>query len=147
MTFIALGPIEFSDSDTSPQDRSHAGADASLTQRNLFRIPSSGGLRLCRLQVEVDPHRDVVRRLFPAAYIAVDSDIDQPVAGLRREQEVIDAQAMVFLPGARLIVPECVLSGGVGDGTQRVREPKAEQRLKAFAGGGTEQGVVDPGRR
>ena len=60
---------------------------------------------------------------------------------------MIDAQAMVFLPGARLIIPECVLPGGVGDGTQRVREPKAEQRLKAFTGGGAKQGVIDPGGR
>src|SRR6266446_1358360 len=95
---------------------------------------------LRRLKVEVDPHRDVVRRFFPGAHITIDSHIDQPVAGLRRQQEMIDAQAMVFLPGARLIIPECVLPGGVGDGTQRVREPKAKQRLKAFTGGGAEQG-------
>src|SRR5882762_5805643 len=49
---------------------------------------------------------------------------------------MIDAQSLVFLPGARLIIPECVLAGGIGDGAQRVREPEAEQGLKAFAGRG-----------
>ncbi len=82
-----------------------------------------------------------------AAHIAVDADIDQPVAGLRRQQQMIDAQAVVFLPGAGLIIPEGVLAGRVGDGAQRVRQPEAEQRLEAFAGRGAEQGVVDPGRR
>jgi hypothetical protein len=32
----------------------------------------------------------MVRRLLPAADVAVDPDIDEPVAGLRGEQQVID---------------------------------------------------------
>ena len=60
---------------------------------------------------------------------------------------MIDAQAVVFLPGAGLIVPECILAGRIGDGPQRVGQPEAEQGLKAFAGGGTKQRVIDPGRR
>ena len=60
---------------------------------------------------------------------------------------MVDAQAMVLLPGAGLIVPERVLAGRVGDRAQCVRQPEAEQRLEAFAGSGAKQGVVDPGRR
>ncbi len=33
-----------------------------------------------RLQIQIDPNRDMVRRFFPTAHVAVDSDIDQPVA-------------------------------------------------------------------
>jgi len=61
-----------------------------------------------------DPDRsrpDVVRRFFPGAHIAVYPDADQPVAGLRRQQEMIDAQAMVFLPGARLIIQNVYCPG------------------------------------
>src|SRR5258708_4107649 len=82
---------------------------------------------LRRLTIEIRPHRDMARGLFPAAHITVDPDIDQPVAGLRRHQQMIDAQAVVFLPGAGLIIPKCILAGCVGDGAQRVREPEAEQ--------------------
>ena len=46
-----------------------------------------------RLQIEIGPDRHVVGRLFPGAHIAVDPDIDQPVAGLRRQQQMVDAQA------------------------------------------------------
>ena len=78
----------------------------------------------------------MVRRFFPGAHIAVDADIDQAVAGLRRQQQMVDPQSLVFLPGAGLIIPECVLAGRVGDGAQRVGQAEAEQRLEAFAGGG-----------
>src|SRR5258706_6801084 len=60
-------------------------------------------------EVEIGPYRHMVRRLFPAAHIAIDPDIDQPIAGLRRQQQMIDAQTLVFLPGASLVIPERVL--------------------------------------
>jgi hypothetical protein len=55
----------------------------------------------------------VVRRFLPGAHIAVDADIDQAVAGLRRQQQMIDAKSMVLLPGTGLIIPEGVLAAGV----------------------------------
>src|SRR5712675_2195963 len=94
-------------------------------------------------EVEIGPYRHMVRRLFPAAHIAIDPDIDQPIAGLRRQQQMIDAQTVVFLPRARLIIPECVLSRCVGNRAQRVGEPEAKQRLKTFAGGRAKQRVID----
>ena len=63
-----------------------------------------------RLEIEIGPNRHVIGRLLPGAHIAVDADIDQPVAGLRRHQQMIDAQAPVLLPGAGLIIPEGVLA-------------------------------------
>ena len=106
-----------------------------------------GSRRLGRLQIQVDPDRNMVGRLFPGPDIAVDPDPEEAVAGLRRQQQVIDANPVVFLPRAGLIVPERVLPGGVGDRPQRVGQPEAEQGLKAFLVAGKEQGVVDPGRR
>ena len=55
----------------------------------------------------------------------------QPVAGLRRQQQVVDPDAPVLLPGAGLIVPEGVLAGLVRDGPQRVGQAEAEQGLEA----------------
>src|SRR6266478_5436484 len=57
-----------------------------------------------RLEVEVSPYRHVVRWLFPAAHIAIDPDIDQAIAGLRRQQQMIDPQTLVFLPGTGLVI-------------------------------------------
>ena len=88
----------------------------------------------------------MVRRFFPGAHVAVDADIDQPVAGLRRHQEVVDPKAPVLLPGPGLVVPEGVLPGLVGHRSQRVGQPEAQQGLKGLAGGRAEQGVIDPGR-
>ena len=113
--------------------KSGAGRRRALRRLRCYRAAHG------RLQIEIDPDRHVVRRLLPGPHIAVDPDIDQPVAGLRRQQQVVDADAVVLLPGAGLIVPEGVLAGRIGDRAQRVGQPEAEQRLKALRGspGGT----------
>ncbi len=89
----------------------------------------------------------MIGRLLPGAHVGIDADIDQSVAGLRRHQQVIGAQAPILLPGAGLIVPEGVLARRVGDGAERSGEAEAEQRLKAFARRRAEEGVMDPGWR
>src|ERR1700712_3743290 len=89
----------------------------------------------------------MIRGLLPSAHIAVDADAGQPVACLRRQQKVVDAQSLVLLPGTGLVIPESVLAGGVVDGAQRVDQAKPEQRLKTFPGFGAKQGVVAPGGR
>ena len=63
-------------------------------------------LRLFRLQIELDPDRNMVGWLFPGAHMLVDAGGGQAVGGLRREQQMIDADAVVLLPGAGLVVPE-----------------------------------------
>ena len=55
-------------------------------------------------------------------------------AGLRRQQQMVDPDAPVLLPGAGLIIPEGVLARRVGDRAQRVGQAEAEQRLEALAG-------------
>src|SRR5450759_1486469 len=116
---------------------SSTGCRAART--DLHHLPQAGEETSRRLQIEVRPYRHVIRRLFPGAHIAVDTDIDQAVAGLRRQQQMIDPQTVVLLPGAGLIIPECVLAWRVGDGAQRIRQPEAEQELKALAGSGAEE--------
>ena len=66
---------------------------------------------LLSFQIEVDPDRNVVGRLFPGADVAVDADIGELIAGLGRQQQMVDAQAVVLLPGPGLIVPEGVEPG------------------------------------
>src|SRR5690606_489178 len=55
---------------------------------------------------ELPFHRHVVARLVPAAHVAVDGHILQPVRSLRRQQQMVDADAVVAPPGAGLEIPE-----------------------------------------
>src|SRR5688572_4331720 len=67
------------------------------------------------LEIEIRPDRHVVRRLLPGAHVAVHADMGQAVAGLRRQQQVVDPDTPVLLPGAGLVVPERVLARRVRD--------------------------------
>ena len=62
--------------------------------------------------------------------MAVDAGIDQPVGGLRRQQQMIDADAVVFGEGAGLVVPERVEIAGVADGANGVGEAEIGQRAE-----------------
>jgi len=75
------------------------------------------------------------------------SDIDQAVAGLRRQQEMIDAQAVVFLPRAGLVVPEGIETGRVAGGTQRVGKAQIDERAEFLPGLRQEKRVLGPGFR
>ena len=84
--------------------------------------------------------------------MAVDAGIDEPVGGLRRQQHVVDADAVVLGPGAGLIVPERVEAAGVAAGADRVGEAEIGQRAELLAGLRQEQRVArsrrpDCGRR
>src|SRR4051794_19977956 len=81
------------------------------------RADATRGLPLGGLKVEIGPDRNVVRRLLPGPHMAVDPDPGEPVAGLRREQQMVDAQSPVFLPCAGLIIPERVLARSIVDGS------------------------------
>src|SRR6185437_362180 len=67
---------------------------------------------------EVDPHRRMVGGLVAPAHGLVDGDRSKPVGGLGRQDEVVDTDAVVLLPGARLVVPESVEAGSVGGRAQ-----------------------------
>ena len=50
----------------------------------------------------------------------------KPVGGLRRQQQMVDAQALVLLVGAGLIIPERVAVRLVVAGAERVGQPEIE---------------------
>src|SRR5258705_3217596 len=63
------------------------------------------------LDLQIAPDRDMVRWLLLAARALVDAAIGEPVDGLRRQGQVVDAQTVVLLPGAGLVMPEGVVAG------------------------------------
>ena len=64
-----------------------------------------------RRQARPPSRRDMVGRLFPAAHMLVDAARNKPVGGLGREQQMIDANPVVLLPSARLVIPKCIRPG------------------------------------
>src|SRR6185437_901338 len=57
---------------------------------------------------ELAPHRHMVGRLVPATHMFVDAAGLEAIGRLRRQHNVIDADAVILLPCARLVVPEGV---------------------------------------
>ena len=95
--------------------------------------------------IQIDPHRHVVGRLFPGPHVAIDADAGEPVGGGRRQQHVIDADAVVLLPGAGLIIPERIEAGIVAGGAQRIGQAEIDQRAEFVARARQEQSVAGPG--
>src|SRR5579871_3058947 len=60
---------------------------------------------------ELDHDRHVIGRLVEGPGALVDGRRGEPVGGERRQEHVVDADAVVLLPGAGLIVPEGVVAG------------------------------------
>src|SRR5277367_909904 len=89
-------------------------------QRSLSFIPAMGFSSRERSRRQVDPHGRMVGSLVAPAHLLVDRDRLQLVRGLRRQEQVVDADAVVLLPAARLIIPKAVEAGSVGGGAQRV---------------------------
>ena len=77
--------------------------------------------------------------------MAVDAGIGEPVGGLRRQQQVIDADAVVLGPGAGLVVPERVEVGCVADGADGVGQAEIDQCAELLPGLRQEQRVLGPG--
>src|SRR5215831_12459368 len=99
------------------------------------------------LDVQLDKDRHVIRGLLPAARRGIDLARLQPICRLRREQQVVDAQALVLLPGAGLIVPEGVAVRLVVTGAERVGQAEIDERLEMRTRLWPEQGILDPGGR
>jgi len=78
-------------------------------------------------ELELDPHRHVIGRLFPAADMLVDAGGGQRVGGRRRQQQMVDADAPVLLPGAGLVVPERVEPRPIGGGADGLGEAEVEE--------------------
>src|SRR5262249_56030303 len=62
-------------------------------------------LGLPPFNIEIHVNRHVIGRLVPAADVTVYAGIDQTVGGLRREQQMIDADTVILCPCSGLIIP------------------------------------------
>src|ERR1700732_4503672 len=107
--------------------------------------PSSArtSMRSC----QYDLYRHVIRGSFLAARFLVDGNLDQPIRRSRRQQEMIDADAFVALPSARLVIPKCVKRGGVRRCAQGVDQAEVEKGAKARPCVGQKKRVALPGGR
>src|SRR5262249_15470726 len=95
-------------------------------------------------EFEIGPDRNVIRRLLPAAHVLVDADGDQPIGRLRRQQQMIDADAVVLLPGAGLVVPKRVRAGPVASGPDRVGQSEKGEGAEFLPRARQEQRVLHP---
>ena len=85
--------------------------------------------------------------LVAATHLAVNGARLQSVRGLRRQQQVVDADAVVLGPGAGLIIPERVLVRLGIAGAEGIREAEIDELAQLAAGLDLEKGVVFPGDR
>ena len=83
-----------------------------------------------RLDIQIDIDRHVVRGPLPGADMLVDASGGEPIGRLRRQQQMVDPDAPVLLPGAGLVVPKGVEAGLVGDRAQRIGQAEAERAWK-----------------
>jgi hypothetical protein len=74
----------------------------------------------------------------------VDAGCHQPVGGLRGEEQVVDADAVVLLPGAGLIIPERIDAVRLCRGADGIREAEIGERAKACPSLRQEERVADP---
>src|ERR1700734_664521 len=76
---------------------------------------------------QLDPHRRVVGGLVAPAHLLVDRDRLQFIGSLGGQKQMVDADAVVLLPGARLIIPKGVEAGSVRGRAQGVDQTEREQ--------------------
>src|SRR5262249_31406063 len=125
-----------------------ASSEWRIARRSAGRAPFAIRNSLfARSYGEVDIDRNVIGGFLPGSDMLVDADVREPVRRLRREQQMVDADAVVLLPGARLIIPERENAPLVIGGAQGVGEAEVEQRVKLGARLRQEQRVIRPRRR
>src|SRR5690348_8358417 len=100
-----------------------------------------------RLNIQVDVNRYVVRWLLPAADIAVDAGVAQAVGGLRGQHDVVDADAVVLLERAGLIIPEAIEPRVVAYRPNRIGQAEIGESAEALPGRRQKQRIVDPDLR
>jgi len=79
--------------------------------------------------------------------VLVDARGDEAVGGLRRQQQVVDADAPILLPRARLIIPEGVEPAVIAHRANGVGQAQIGEGAKLLPGLRQEQRVGRPGRR
>src|SRR5260370_330394 len=102
----------------SPDERTRYPGSALPHVAALMRATSMR----CSPEREIDPDRNVVGRLLPVAHMLIDAGRGEPVGGLRRKQEMVDANSIILLPGAGLIVPERKGARAIARGANSVRQ-------------------------
>src|ERR1700730_1704129 len=102
-------------------------------------------LRTSRWSSQFDAYRYVIRGSFVAARFLVDGNLDQPIRRSRRKQLMIDPNAVVALPSARLVIPECIKSGVVAGSAEGIDQAEVEKGSKARPGRGQKKRISLPG--
>ena len=96
---------------------------------------------------QIGVNGNVVGRLFPGPDMPVDAGGHKGVGCLRGEQDMVDPDPPILLPGAGLIVPEGIEPGRIGRCTQRVYEAEIGDGTVLFPGLRAEQSILDPSGR
>src|SRR5579883_1186489 len=78
-------------------------------------------------QIEIDADRRMVGGFIAAAHFLVDRDARQPIGGLRRQQQMIDADAVVPLPAEGLEIPKRIEPAGIGGRAQGVGQAEIQE--------------------
>ena len=94
--------------------------------------------------VEFDPDGDVIGRFFATPDSAFDPAIFKQISSLRCQQVVVDANAVISLPGPGLVVPERVVFGASGAGAEGFCEAEVEEFSEGGAGLGAGKRVFLP---
>ena len=76
----------------------------------------------------------MVRRPVEGAQLLVDAARGEAVRRLRRQQQMVDADAEIAVPRARLVIPERVEGRLVRGEAQRVGQAEREERAVGLAG-------------
>src|SRR5262249_44755256 len=122
---------------------------ATLPTSRPMAFPLAYAARLQRrvglIQLRLEPHRHMVRGLLPAARVLVDTGGEKPIGRLRGGQNVIDADAVILLPGTGLIIPERVEPRSRQPCAHDVGETEIEESAIGRAGLGLIEGVAAPG--
>src|SRR3984957_6195369 len=93
---------------------------------------------------QVDSYGRMVGSLVARAHLLVDRNRLQLVRGLRRQEQMVDADTVVLLPGARLIVPEGIETCGVRRRAQGVEQAERDELAEFEPRLRQVQSVVDP---
>src|SRR5204862_103498 len=80
------------------------------------------------LDFQLAPHRHMVGGFFPSPHVLVDAAGDEAVGGLRRQKDVVDADAAILLPAAGGVIPKRIelrlrVAGPDGVGVAEIFQP------------------------
>ena len=88
----------------------------------------------------------MIRWLVPAARLAMDGNPIEPVRGLRRQHQVIDANTIVLAPCAGLKIPKRI-GRRIGYGAHGIGQSKVGKFAELLEALGPKKGIAPPGSR